>query len=122
MKIYMYIYLWEESILRAVQAYSNKWDAALWILIKSDKSKIGSTVRFTRCWAEEPRKSWRKIVLHFLKKPRNRQYFTETMTDAYNTDNQKLFENAPAQAESFRHNLEPVVRDFGLRENENNAF
>ena len=45
-----------------------------------------------------------------LKKPRNRQYPTETITDEANTNDQALLQNIPVQAECLLHSLEQAAR------------
>ena len=47
---------------------------------------------------------------------KNRQYPTETITDADEADDLVLFPNTPAQVESLLHRLEQAARDISLYE------
>ena len=48
---------------------------------------------------------------------RSRQYLTETITDAANTDDQVLLAYKPSQARSLLHSLQQAARGIVLYEN-----
>ena len=52
-----------------------------------------------------------------LKKPRNRRYSAQTITDADYADDISLLANIPTQAKSLLHSLEQAASGIGLQMN-----